>query len=432
MLWNIQEMRNLLFVFAAVFSIPECIFARKIPPVPWEASWSSGLWFKASTTELEKNPFVAEGSPFESPRQSYGLLLQENFKVQKADTQWVFRPSIAAKQEQFIRYPLNGYRLRSKIDGKINELFVQSTLNSAWIVAIGLQNFQWGPAEIMSPSNPLFHLALDSQDSTYQPSGHNLLRLNYSPSDSTSLVSLIEISKNEEPEFIAGEEFVPKGLFKAEYRLPIPTDYLGFTVGTEQRRDSFFGGYGNITFFEMLSAYFDIKHLSPSKRYFPVLGNNPLPTLILTEKSSKPARLAVFGLRIELENIDLRWEEIINDLGLSQNEMELAALAMSPLLPDATNQQNRFLHSGRELVSKNYSYLSARIPHFLKLFDSTLALRLLQSHRDDTGQATLSWEGSWRDNWTFFINSQVTYGKKAGELTLLYKNRLNSGIKYSW
>lgn len=402
------------------------------PSIPWENSWTTNLWLKASATELQKTPFIADQSPLAMPKQNVGLLLQENFRTQKNNIQWIFRPSVEVKQESYSLYPETGTKNRIKLDARINELFLQKDLNSSWIVAVGLQNYQWGPAELMSPSNPIFHLATDSQDSTYQARGHTMLRLNYSPDGDWSFVSLFEFARNEEKDFIAGQDFSPKGLIKAEYRLPTATDYLGVSIGNEQMHDPFIGEYGNFTFDETFSVYFDIKHTAISRRYFPHTDYGQVPRMNLYTYHGSVYMLGVVGFRVEMEDFDFRWEEISNELGFSSSEIEQIGLSMSPLSPTAEQNQERFLYSGRELISKNYSYLSLRFPNLIRWLDSALSARVIQSHRDETGQATLNWEGTWRDNWTFFTNAQAAYGKKDGEMTLLYKGKLNTGIKYTW
>ncbi len=406
---------------------------KRIKRVPtWDNSWTTNLWFKASATELQKTPFVADGSSFATPKQSVGLLLQENFRTQKKNVQWIFRPSIEVKQDTYTRYPLSENKARNKLDVRLNELFVQRDLGSAWIIAFGVQNYQWGPAELMSPSNPIFHLAVDSQDSTYQARGHSMLRLNYSPDGDWSFVTLFEFAKNEEKNFIVDENFSPMGLIKAEYRLPTATDYLGVSLGNEQMHDPFIGEYGNFTFDESFSVYFDLKQTAVSRRYYPHVDYGQVPRMNLFTYHGSIYMLSVVGIRIEMEDFDFRWEEISNELGFSSTEVDQIGLSMSPLSSIAVQNQERFLFSGRELISKNYSYLSIRFPNLIRWFDSNLSVRALQTHRDNTGNATLNWEGTWRDNWTFFMNAQATYGKKDGEMTLLYKSKLNSGIKYTW
>jgi hypothetical protein len=399
---------------------------------PWENTWNTNLWFKAGGAELQKTPFASFDSPFAVPKQNVGLLLQENFRTQKTDTQWVFRPSLEVKQETYSLYPLTGTKAKNKFDLRLNELYMQKDLNSAWIMAAGLQNYQWGPAELMSPSNPIYHLSLESQDPTYQARGHTLLRFNYSPDGDWSFVSMFEFARNEENEFIAEQDFVPKGLIKAEYRLPTPTDYLGLSIGNEQMHDLFLGQYGNFTFDESFSIYFDMKQTQISRRFLPLEEFGQIPRFNLFNFHNSVYLLTLIGVRIEMEDYDFRWEEINNELGFSEREMEQIAISMVPPNPLAEQNQSRFLNSGRELPSRNYSYLSIRFPSLIDWLDSSLSVRLLQAHRDKTGQATLYWEGTWRDNWTFFMSAMGNYGKKNGETTFLYKGKINTGIKYSW
>lgn len=325
---------------------PKKKLKRKIKKVePWENSWTTNLWFKASATELQKNALSSDQMMSATPKQSSGLLLQENFRTQKAAMQWVFRPSVEVKQDTYSLYPLQGTKKRSKADARINELFVQKDLNSQWIAALGMQNYQWGPAEFMSPSNPIFHLALDSQDATYQARGHTMLRLNYSPDGDWSFVSLFEFAKNEEKDFISGQGFTPKGLIKAEFRLPTPTDYIGISLGNEQMHDPFFGEYANFTFDETFSVYFDIKHTSVSRRFYPLVEYGQTPRMNLFSYQGSFYMLSVLGLRIELDDVDMRFEAISNELGFSETEFEQVgtSLVPSPVNTNAELNQERFI-----------------------------------------------------------------------------------------
>ncbi len=405
---------------------------RKRKIIRWNKSWTTHLWLKGGATALQESPMTSEGELFETPKQSYGLLLQENFRTQKNRAQWVVRPSLEVRKDTYSLYPLEGVKAKNKVDLRLNELFIQRDITSAWILGFGLQNYQWGPAELMSPSNPIYHFAMDSQDPTYTARGHSLLRFNYSPDGNWSFVSLFEFLKNEEKEFIAEQEFTAKGLIKTEYRLPTPTDYLGLSFGNEQMHDTFIGEYANFTFDETFSVYFDMKQTRISRRYYPDKSTSPIPVMIMMTFHDSVYMLNVIGIRLEFEDYDIRWEEITNELGFNQTEMDLIGIAMSPLSSQAKENQNRFLFSGRELPSKSYSYLSIRMPNLITWADSSVSIRAIQSHRDQSGNVTLYWEGGWGDSWNFFLSGQGTYGKKGSEMTFLYKNKANAGLKYTW
>lgn len=400
---------------------------------PWNQISTTHFWFRLSSSNLNSNFLVGDKSIFASPKESKSFLIRESFKIQKDNSQFVFRPSLEIKKEYFIKYPNQELLNREKIETRLNELYLQQEFNNEWQGAIGLQNYQWGPGELMSPSNPLFHFMIDSQDPTFQAHGHNLLRLNYSPKPNLSFITLIEFMRNEDSEFIAEEEFLPKILLKSEWIGNQPTNYLGLTVGSEQKSDTFFGAYGNFTFNESYSFYIDAKETAVSDRFQPEFNSKySIMNMTLHDYEGKPKFLGLFGFRIELENYDIRWEEIFNELGFSADDLENLGSAFSPLNPNVEINKSRFLQNGRELSSKNYSYISLRIPNLLKWLSSSFTLRTLASHRDQTRQTTLLWEGNWRDNWTFFSSAIYTFGKKDGELNLIYKNKFNVGLKYTW
>jgi hypothetical protein len=262
--------------------------------------------------------------------------------------------------------------------------------------------------------------------------GRSLLRLNFSPSADWSVVSLLEVAKNEENEFITEQEFKLKKLLKVEQRLENPADYWGLTAGIEQMGDPFFGAYGNKVFAESWSFYFDVKRTAVSERFKPVLIAPLNAQVQMVDDGGKPYGLGILGLRLETEDFDWRYEWLSNELGYSDDEMALAGLAMIPQNPHSTQNQSRFFKNGRELPSKAYDYLSLRFNRFFQYKNLSFALRALRSKRDDSSLVTCQWDGTWRDNWTFYFSTQFSPKKETGELTMLYKNKINSGIKYTW
>lgn len=398
----------------------------------WEPSYLTHIWLHYSQSKLPESPLVSYGSPFAQSEKKQGILLQENFSLQKNTKLIVFRPSIESKNETYSLFPLEDRKSVSKVDGRLNELYYQEESSSELIWALGLQNYQWGPAEFLSPSNPLFHFSHEAQEPMYQARGHTLLRLNYSPSGSWSLVSLFEVAPNEEKEFIYKAPFEPKGLLKGEFRFSNPTDYAGLTIGKEQKGDLFIGEYANVTFDEVFSVYFDLKQTQVSHRYYPHIDYGQIPRMNLHDYHDSVYMLSLIGIRWEEEDFDFRWEEVSNELGFSNADMEMVAASMLMDGPFIEDNQKSFLYSGRELPSKGYSYFSLRLPNLISWLDSSVTLRGIQSHRDNSGQGTLHWEGTAGDHWTFFLNAKVAYGKKGSEMRTLFDNQGNAGLQFIW
>lgn len=425
-----MKMKWLFILFFLFFEIVDAKPIRRRPR--WRFSSTTNFWLQGEVSSLQETPLASHNSPFAVPKQIGSFLIQENFSAKKRRWEWVFRPSVGTYQRTYSLFPEEMEETQQKIEGKINELYFSSEYNSRLIYAIGLQNYQWGPSELFSPSNPLFHFASNSQDPSYQVPGHSLLRLNYTPNDNWSLIFLYEFAPNEEKSFIYKSQFVPKGLFKAEYRLPSPTDYIGLTLGNEQMHDPFIGQYANFTMEDDFSIYFDLKQTQISKRYYPHVDYGQAPRMNLYDFHDSIYLLSLIGFRIEGDYLDFRWEEISNELGFSQSDFDKISLSFLSGDEQAKENMNAFLYNGRELVSKHYTYLSLRSKNLNAWLDSSFSLRGLYSHRDESSLATFQWDGSIGNRVTFFMNTQANFGKPGTEMNFLSKNRTSAGIKVIW
>jgi hypothetical protein len=81
-------------------------------------------------------------------------------------------------------------------------------------IAYGLQNFQWGPAELLSPSNRIFHATGFYRDPVFVVRGRHLARVNLSAGREWSAVLLAEVADNGEAPFVFGEPFEQKAQAK--------------------------------------------------------------------------------------------------------------------------------------------------------------------------------------------------------------------------
>lgn len=415
-----------------LFILLGCYYVDAASDNSWHFSSATRFWLKGGVTSLQDTPLIAETSFLSLPKHFYGLLIQEDFSAKKKKLEWIFRPSVGSMQETYSLYPEKELLSKNKIDGRVNELYFISEMNDRWTYALGLQNYQWGPAELMSPSNPLFHFSAQSQEPSYRAPGHSLYRLNYTPDNNWNFILLYEFAPNEEKNFVYQSRFVPKGLIKAEYKSSTPTDYIGISFGNEQMHDPFIGEYGNLNLDEEFSIYFDMKQTNVSKKYYPYVDYGQLPRMNLFDYHNSVYLLSLIGFRIETEYVDFRWEEITNEIGYTNNDIDKIALSFAAEKELAKDNMQAFIYNGRELVSKNYSYISLRSKKIIEWLDSTLSLRGLYSHRDQSSLGTIQWDGSIGDHITFFINAQANFGKTGSEMTLLYKNKTNIGLQWIW
>lgn len=390
------------------------------------------LWLRATQHQLQKNPLNFIDSPMALPGSKQGLFAQASWRFQRGPSQWILRPSLETRAQTNLDSPSYQETSQTKVELRLNEFYWHHQLNEQSLIAVGLQNFQWGPGELLSPSNPIFHLMIDSQDPTFQMRGRSLLRFNYSPTENFSFITMAEVFRNEEREFIYDQAFYPKVLFKAETILSEATNYIGVTFGREQLGDPFIGAYANHTFNQTFSLYFDWKTTQVSKRYGPQMSPALGPTIELQNYDGQNYALGLMGVRLELEHLDLRYEIVENQLAFSESEIQTAALAMQINPSQQSLQQARFLNNGRELPSRQYRYFSLRLTRLVHWLDSTISIRHLLAHVDQSDQTTLQWDGTWGDHWNFFLMSTSSSPKDRGELSLLFKSRINGGLKYTW
>ena len=103
----------------------------------------------------------------------------------------------------------------------LSDLFLSSVWNGSFATTLGLQNYQWGPAEIFSPSNPFFHFDNNQRSFFYKEKGRVLARVNWNPNPKTtnwSVVGIYEPIDNRTPYWTADKDFRPRSVIKIEYQ----------------------------------------------------------------------------------------------------------------------------------------------------------------------------------------------------------------------
>ncbi len=173
------------------------------------------------------------------------------------------------------------------------ELYGSWRVSEQLTVAYGLQNFQWGPAELLSPSNRIFHETGFTRDPLYAVRGKHLVRVNLSAGRAFSAVVLAEVRANDDAPFVAGEPFEPKAEAKLEWSAPGGRGYVGVTGGAGQRSRGFFGEYGALSLTDGLSVYADAVHQAGSRAWYPVFI--PVPGTAIVRRSARARRAPDFA-----------------------------------------------------------------------------------------------------------------------------------------
>jgi hypothetical protein len=327
---------------------------------------------------------------------------------------------------------VNLKRNRGKID--LTEAFAEMWPSDQVSVTLGLQNFQWGPAEIISPSNPLYHFNREQRSILWKEKGRNLVRVNWSPSQTWSFVGMAEVASNGEPDFIADRDFQPKGVLKAEVRSESESqNYLGLTTGTEEERKPFIGVYGAYVLVEGFSLYTDLRWTQQGFVYAPV-QNGFFYNMEEDERFPQGTwhHLGVFGARYEHEKFDLRVEFIRNPRGYSKEEFEQAFQSAIYLNPRSEVNAGRIARPGLELFGENYGYISLRVPDIGREKQLHLAFRYLHSMTDSTGLLSSTLEWNLTDHFVAVAEARQSVGPRDREFTLQESSYGFLGLKALW
>lgn len=356
--------------------------------------------------------------------------LRPNLRVELGSrATFVVRPRIVAWSESAWADGLPRRDLR-EVDAHWTELYLNLRPNDIIQFTYGLQNYQWGPAELLSPSNRIFHEVGVFRDAVYYVRGRHLARLNVSAGKEWSLVALAELGDNGEPDFNAGEPFRRQGQAKLEYAAPSGIGYVGATIGVRQGRRAWFGEYGSYALTEGLSAYLDATHARGSDAWYPVRDPQGLASFARRDADAGGWRtLAVGGLRYTFVNgTDARLELMHQDAGYSNADLRLAAEALASVPVSAAAS----LAPGLELFGRRLALLSVRLPDLPPDKHLVLQGRYLRSLTDRSGVlfATATLETT--DRLVLFASGALTHGRDVAEFSRAARATLTGGAVWTW
>ncbi|HSN15453.1 MAG TPA: hypothetical protein VLT61_12530 [Anaeromyxobacteraceae bacterium] len=305
-------------------------------------------------------------------------------------------------------------------------------------VSYGLQNFQWGPAELVSPSNRIFHASGFYRDPVYVVRGRHLVRANVSAGRAWSLVVLAEVGDNGEDPFVAMEPFERKAQAKLEYTAPAGDLFAALTAGAGARSRGWFGEYATIPLFAGLSAYVDAVHTVGRHAWYPV--ETPLaPVFAQTGMETRGLRTtALGGLRYSFENgNDLRVEYLFDEAGWTDRQLALAEQAAAASLPALLATKDRsgldpFLSPGFELLGRHLLYASLSLPDLPPGERTRVQARYLRSLTDGSGVAFLTASYDATDSVVAFISLSATHGAVDGALSRLTRATFAAGATVNW
>jgi hypothetical protein len=302
-------------------------------------------------------------------------------------------------------------------------------------VAYGLQNFQWGPAELVSPSNRIFHSTGFYRDPVFVVRGRHLVRVNVSAGRAWSAVLLAEVEDNGEAPFVAGEPFEPKAQAKLEYTAPGGDLYAAVTAGAAQRSRGWFGEYFTAPLVAGLSAYADAVHTVGRRAWYPV--PDPVLGATFAQTGMETRRLrttALGGLRYAFENgDDLRVEYLFDEAGWTDAQLSAAqTAAVAGLAAGDPGGVARFADPGFELLGRHLVYASLSLPDLPPGERTRVQARYLRSLTDGSGAAFVTGSYDATDTVVAFISLSATHGPADGALSRLSRGAALLGAAVNW
>lgn len=404
-------------------------------PRPWYSNFAVKNTFEtylsAGAAQVSDSTLNPDNRRLSLMQKFASLDLRDDFSLSyRDDNRLVLRPRILLNTGE--AQHTNPQEAKTISTGKIDltDAFYESQLFPSFSVTLGLQVYQWGPAELLSPSNPIYHFNTSQRSFFYKEKGHVLARANLTWGN-LSLVALSEVASNNEAYWISEKKFSPQSLLKSEWRFENPSNYAGLVVGQQEQQHAFVGEYFVFYPTEAFSVYFDARHSQGITAYTPQLGSGGLYVMAEDELlQDQTITLATAGLRYE-GPVDLRLEYISNQAGYTSAELKNAKLAVTQVSPYLAANISRFYRSGLELPGANYLYASARFPDFWSLRDVNLYLRYLMSLQDSSGSFQINFDKVLTESLVGYFESSTAQGNRDDELALFNRWQIVTGIKWS-
>lgn len=361
------------------------------------------------------------------PESSVFLDQRAEFKWLINDAKIILRPRIVSTQQRYKTETTLKDESTSETDINLTDAFYEQYITDRIFTTVGLQVYQWGPAEILNPSNPFFHFNTDQRSLVYKEKGKALLRLNWNAKADYNLVFMVEPVSNNEPYWITEKKFKPQVAGKFETAWTGTRNFLGLAFGIPDNADFFAGEYFQYEFTEGVSVYADAKH-SVNQFFYEPQVSGVFQRMTPSDQDGVLSTLAVAGLRYE-DEFDARLEYIYNSAGYDQKMFDQALVATSQLSPYLVDNIKRFQKSGLELVSQNYLYFSLRKTDPFAFKDLSVFFRSLTSLMDGSGVEQFEFDKSVLDWMNVFGQYSAFRGEQDTEFKLLDDWKVSFGVK---
>ena len=350
--------------------------------------------FGTYTEPVKDSSLNPKNKILEIPSSQVSMDLRPNLKVDGGDVQLVARPQIELTVSKTKVDGVDASEHPSS-SGKWNEAYGQYTASESLLISFGVQSFQWGSAELLNPSNTIFHESAESKGIVSPVVGRNIARINLTWLKNLSTIFMTETEAAKgTPVFRAEEIFETRSLVKNEVSWHDGSDFIGVVFGAAATGSPSVGEYFNIGIFDGLSLYADASHRKQSATWYPVVEKSatiPTKKVVQLRQSRLHDQVtyttAVGGLRYSFEGgSDLRLEYLTQNSGWTKEENKNAMLALdttnSLQLADYETNLKRSLKPGLEFRGQKYAMVSLRWTEVGGIKDFTIYGRALQSLSD--------------------------------------------------
>ncbi len=394
----------------------------------WDTEWYNS----AQAVDQNKNNIIdPTGRRLDSARARLETDLRINTKYTwQSGTRFIFRPRLLGDMNQYHYLDTNETKTTNTGKASLSEAYLEGNPLPPIALSIGLQNYQWGPAEFISPTNTFFRFRAGQRAYNFKEDGRFFLRMNWSPKADWSVIAIAEPINNGNSFWIYEQTFKPKSLIKFEYRGQNSLNYFGFDVGTIDDFVPFIGEYFNYEVLQGFSIYLDARHSNGFAQYEPEISSDGLYDMVYVRNAQAWRSLLVTGVRWE-SRVDIRAEYIYNSYGLNKDQMLTAFQSAVPQHPRGDENLKKLMGSGMEILGQHYAYISFRVPD-LFVQNNNLALRYLRSLMDQSATIQLAADTAVGSAWTLFEEANFSVGDSTQELSALEKASGQIGVKWNF
>jgi hypothetical protein len=405
-----------LILFISIFSFAEVDY-----------SLNSYLFF--SKNQISESIINPSNSILKAPSDQADLDVRAELKWKSDLDRIILRPRFTAYYKSYAVFSdISETELKAKVD--LTDAFYEKYWSPKLSTTFGLQVYQWGPAELLNPSNPFYHFSTQQRAVYFKEKGKALLRMNYSYDRENSLVLIAEPISNAEPEWIAESQFNSKFLAKYEKIFSGTSNQIGFVVGTEEKNNFFLGQYFSMTFADSLSFYADVKESKNKLNYMPKRNGTHYDLVFSDSHPIDWSTLGVLGIRWE-EEFDARLEFVHNGAGFDRHELNQAIFSASDYSnPNYRQNLERFRRIGLEFFGKSYTYFSIRKSDPLEINDLNIFFRNLFSLQDSSGLFQFEADYSLFDSWQILTHFNFINGNSNSEFRLSNDWQFLMGVKW--